>query len=51
MSEEKNVFLGKLEEEAMGLLDEFKAHPIKSLLIGMFILWAVKKIKDLIKGM
>jgi hypothetical protein len=51
MSEEKNKFLEKIEDEAMSLLDEFKKHPIRSLLVGMFILWAVKKIKELLRSM
>lgn len=49
MSEEKVKFLDKLEEEAIKLLDQFKEHPIKSLIVGMFILWSVKKIKELMR--
>ena len=47
--EEKEKFLDKLENEAIALLNEFKKHPIKSIFIGIIILWGVKKIKELIR--
>jgi hypothetical protein len=51
MAEETRIkFLDKLEEEAVGLLNQFKEHPIKSILVGMFILWGIKKIKELFRG-
>ena len=47
--EQKEKFLDKLESEAVEMLDNFKKHPIKSMLVAMFILWGVKKIKELLR--
>ena len=46
--QEKEKLVDKLENEAISLLNEFKKHPIKSVFIGIIILWGVKKIKELV---
>jgi hypothetical protein len=49
MKEAKSEFLGKVEEEALDVLKNFKNHPVKSILISILILWAIKKVYNFIK--
>ena len=47
---DKNVkLLDKLEEEAVGLLDSFKQHPIKSIVVSVVVLWGIKKLYSIFK--
>ena len=47
--EQKEKFLDKLENEAIEMLDNFKKHPIKSMIVVIFILCGVKKIKEMLR--
>lgn len=47
---DKIKILDRLEDEAIDMLDNFKQHPIKSLIISLFVIWCVKKIYNLVVG-
>ena len=49
-NEQKEKFMDKLEDEAYDVLKNFKEHPIKSILVAIFILWGVKQITRLVRG-
>ena len=48
--EQRVKILDKLEEEAIDMLNSFKEHPIKSILVSIVILWGIKKIYELLRS-
>ena len=50
MKDSKVKILDKIEDEALEMLKSFKEHPIKSVVIALFVIWGIKQIYKLIKG-
>lgn len=37
-------FLNKVEKEAWDVISKFKEHPVKSILVAVFVIWFIKKV-------
>ena len=48
--QDKIKILDKMEDEALEMFDNFKQHPIKSLVVGIIVLFLIRKIYEIVRG-